>query len=144
MNIYTMGFTKKSAENFFNLLKDNNVEKVIDIRLNNNSQLAGFAKGKDLQYFLKVICSIDYLYKPEYAPSKELLSDYRNKKINWEDYEKKYLKILDERNVLKKIDLELFKNSCLLCSELKADKCHRRLLVEYIKKITKNINIIHL
>jgi uncharacterized protein (DUF488 family) len=144
MNIYTIGFTKKSAEEFFNLLKDNSVKKVIDIRINNNSQLAGFTKGRDLKYFLKVICSIDYFYKPEYAPTKELLRNYRDKKINWEEYEKRYLRILEDRRILDKLDSEFFKDSCLLCSEPEAERCHRKLLVNYLTNSIKDINMINL
>lgn len=144
MKVYTIGFTSKSAEEFFNLLKENNVKKVIDIRLNNKSQLAGFTKGQDLKYFLRIICDIDYVYKPDYAPTKELLNSYRNKKINWEEYKKLYLEILGERNILKNIDYNFFKDSCLLCSEPKPDKCHRKLFVEYLKKYNNDINIINL
>jgi uncharacterized protein (DUF488 family) len=144
MNIYTIGFTKKSAEEFFNLLKENNVKKVIDIRLNNKSQLAGFAKGKDLKYFLRVICNIEYFHKLEYAPTEELLKDFRDKKINWEEYKERYIAILDGRKILDELKLESFRDSCLLCSEAKAENCHRKLLANYLKNSYKEINIINL
>lgn len=144
MNIYTIGFTKKNAKEFFELLMNNSVQRVIDIRLNNKSQLAGFAKGDDLKYFLEAIGNIEYVYMPEYAPTKELLKVYRDKEINWEEYESQYLDILRDRDILKNIDWALFDGGCLLCSEVNADNCHRRLLAEYLKRYNKSIIINHL
>ncbi len=143
MNLYTIGFTKKTAEQFFELLKKNGVKKILDIRLNNKSQLAGFAKAPDLEYFLK-ISGIGYEHLPEYAPDKELLDGYKKKKICWEDYEKKYLDLIRERNAINSIKKLEFDNSCLLCSEDEPIKCHRRIFAEFIKKNISEINIIHL
>ncbi len=143
MNIFTVGFSKKSAEEFFTLLTDNNVKKLIDIRLNNKSQLAGFANLKHLPYFLK-LHNITYEYKSEFAPTKELLNGYRDKIIGWKEYEKAYSKILLDRNVLKKISIDDFENSVLLCSEPTAKQCHRRLAAEYIADNFDNVNIKHL
>jgi len=143
MNLYTIGFTKKTAEQFFELLKRNGVKKLIDIRLNNKSQLAGFAKTPDLEYFLK-ISGIDYEYLPEFAPDKDLLDEYKKKKMKWEDYEKRYLDLLKKRDAsakLKKVD---FNNSCLLCSEAEPDKCHRRLFAEFVRDNSTGINIVHI
>ena len=144
MELYTIGFTKKTAEEFFELLTKNKIKRVIDIRLNNKSQLAGFAKGDDLKYFLEAIGNIKYTYLPEYAPTKELLKGYRDKEISWEEYESQYLKILRDRDILKNIGWSLFDKGCLLCSEETATNCHRRLLAEYLATSNKKIKIKHL
>jgi uncharacterized protein (DUF488 family) len=141
MRLFTIGFTKKSAEKFFESLKMNGVKRLIDIRLNNKSQLAGFAKADDLKYFLK-ISGIDYIYMPELAPTKELLDGYKDKKVDWEEYEKQYLQIINARDI--KFDVSLFDGGCLLCSEDKPDKCHRRLAAEYLEKKIKGVNIVHI
>jgi len=144
--LYTIGFTKKTAEQFFNLLLQNNVKKLVDVRINNSSQLAGFAKGADLKYFAKAIGNIDYAYIENFTPTKELMNDYQNKKIDWEKYLKIYSNLLKEREILKKHSVEEFDGSCFLCSEDKPDYCHRRLLVEFFKTENKDLNveIIHL
>lgn len=144
MNIYTIGFTKKTAEEFFNLLIKNNVKKLIDIRLNNRSQLAGFAKGEDLKFFLNKIGQIEYSYMPEFAPTDNLLKGYRKNQISWEGYEKQYNKLLTERGVLRNKNTSIFDNTCLLCSEPTAKQCHRRLAAEYIAKANKEIKVTHL
>ena len=144
MKLYTIGFTKKNAEEFFELLMKSGVQRIIDIRLNNKSQLAGFAKGHDLKYFLEAIGNIEYIYMPEYAPTKELLKGYRDKEISWEEYESQYHNILKDRDILKNIDWPLFDGGCLLCSEETAEYCHRRLLAEYLAKANKKIKIEHL
>lgn len=144
IKLFTIGFTEKTAETFFSLLKSAGVKKIIDTRLNNVSQLAGFAKGKDLEFFSKAIIDAGYEHKINLAPTKELLSDYRDKKINWDQYEKEYISILDNRNILNDIDFAQLDGSCLLCSEHQPDKCHRRLLAEYLKKANIDVEIIHL
>ncbi len=144
MNLFTIGFSKKNAKEFFDLLINNNIERLIDIRLNNKSQLAGFTKASDLQYFLKAIVNIEYLYMSIFAPTKELLNDYRKKKINWDQYKVEYLEILKNRNILKELDISIFNNACLLCSEAIPDKCHRKLLAEFLTKHYPDIKIIHL
>jgi|LSQX01.1.fsa_nt_gb uncharacterized protein (DUF488 family) len=149
MKLYTMGFTKKSAKDFFTILKRNNIEKLIDIRLNNASQLAGFTKGNDLKYFLKEICDIEYIHDTDLSPNKEILDDYKNKKISWSQYEILFNSLLKERKINSKLEIKYnnqFDNICLLCSEVTADNCHRRLVAEYIKNNNPdlNIEIIHL
>lgn len=144
IRLFTIGFTEKTAATFFTLLKTAGVKKIIDTRLNNVSQLAGFAKGKDLEYFAKEIGNIGYEHNINLAPTKELLSSYRDKTINWAEYEAEYISILDKRNIIKNIDFEKLNDSCILCSEHKPDKCHRRLLAEYLKKENNEIEIIHL
>jgi len=144
LNLFTIGFTKKTAEEFFDLLIKNNVKNLIDIRLNNKSQLAGFAKGEDLKFFLNKIGQIEYKYMPEFAPTEDLLKGYRKNQISWEEYEKQYNKLLIERTVLKNKDISIFDNACLLCSEPTAKQCHRRLAAEYLRDLNKDIKIVHL
>lgn len=149
VKIYTIGFTQKSAEKFFGLLKENNIKTLLDVRLNNASQLAGFAKGRDLGYFIKEILGATYIHDLEFAPTKEILDNYKKKIITWDDYEKQYNMLLDKRiikqHIIKKYDNK-FDSVCLLCSEVEASKCHRRLAAEYIKKTIndENIEIVHL
>jgi uncharacterized protein (DUF488 family) len=143
MKIFTIGFSQKSAEQFFNLLVENKVRKLIDIRLNNKSQLAGFANAKHLPYFLE-LHDIEYDNKPELAPSKELLNGYKDRSISWEEYIKVYNKLLIDRDVLTNISIKELDNVVLLCSEPTAEQCHRRLLAEYLAKHLDNITIKHL
>ena len=110
MKIFTVGFTKKTARDFFALLRDNQIKKVVDIRLNNVSQLAGFSKGEDLKYFLKEICNIGYIHNTDLAPNKKLLDDYKNKNITWLEYEQSFKNLLDERNVKGRLNLNLDKD----------------------------------
>ncbi len=138
VNIHTIGFTKKTAEHFFNALKINGVIRIIDTRLNNNSQLSGFAKAKDLEFFLRKICDIDYEYRAELAPTKKILDDYKNKKITWEQYAEEYLNLMEQRLISSKLSSLDVDNGCLLCSEDKPHHCHRRLLAEYLKQQWSN------
>lgn len=143
MNLFTIGYTQKRAEEFFVLLTQNRVKKLIDIRLNNQSQLAGFANARHLPYLLK-IHNIVYEYKKEFAPTKELLKGYQDEKINWDEYKKQYNQILIDRDILEKLSILEFENAVLLCSEPIATQCHRRLVAEYITKHFENVNIKHL
>lgn len=144
-NLYTIGFTQTKARDFFDTLKKNNIKTLIDTRINNNSQLAGFSKKEDLKYFLQEICSISYIHKIELAPTKELLTAYKSGKINWEAYEGEFKKLIEKREIEKKLPLELLDHSCLLCSEKKPHFCHRRLVAEYLKdKTGSEIQIKHL
>jgi uncharacterized protein (DUF488 family) len=144
IKLYTIGFTGKSAEKFFNLLKEAAVLNLVDTRINNVSQLAGFAKGSDLKFFAKEIVNINYEHNIDFAPTKELLSRYRRKEIAWKDYEIEYLNLLDTRKIAQKIDIEKLHESCLLCSEHMPEKCHRRLLAEYFRQVRNDVEIIHL
>jgi uncharacterized protein (DUF488 family) len=144
MKIFTIGFTKKSAKEFFEILKTNNIEQIIDIRLNNTSQLAGFTKKDNLEYFLKELCSIDFCHFIFLAPTKEIRDRYIKSK-DWDVYVKEYIELLDNRKVLDNLDKSFFKRkSCFLCSEASADHCHRRLLVEYLKEHWDYVEIVHL
>ena len=145
ITLYTIGFTKKSAEQFFNLLKDNNVKQLVDVRISNSSQLAGFAKGKDLEFFVKEICHIPYRHITDFAPSKELLDRWHKQEVTWEEYEKIYIRLLKERNVLRDYGVKSFDGACFLCSEDTPEQCHRRLLAEYLQKHSKEkVQIVHL
>lgn len=144
IRLYTIGFTGKSAEKFFNLLKNASVKKLVDTRINNVSQLSGFAKGADLKFFSREIANISYEHNIDFAPTKELLSHYRDKEITWKDYESEYLNLLDLRKIAQKTDIEKLHENCLLCSEHTPEKCHRRLLAEYFKHVRNDVEIIHL
>ncbi|MPQ30548.1 DUF488 domain-containing protein [Clostridium estertheticum] len=149
MKLYTIGFTKKSASEFFTLLKNNNIRVLVDIRLNNVSQLAGYTKRKDLEYFLTELLSIRYIHDLNLAPTKQILDDYKKKVISWEQYEKSYIELLNERNIQDNLNEKYnknFENVCLLCSESTPENCHRRLAAEYIKKLYSelDIEIVHL
>jgi uncharacterized protein (DUF488 family) len=132
MKMYTIGFTKKNAERFFALLKLNGVKTLIDVRLNNVSQLAGFAKRDDLKYFLRELCDIDYIHAPELAPTKGILDAYKHKEIRWEEYTVQFDHLLKEREADKLLDTSLLDGACFLCSEHEPDQCHRRLVAEFL------------
>lgn len=144
MDLFTIGFAGKSAEKFFSSLVKYGVKKVIDIRLNNVSQLAGFTKKDDLKYFLNVICAIEYQYLPKLAPTKDLLDSYRKKSVSWEKYEITYSNLLEERQVLKTLKREDFDKACLLCSEAEPYHCHRRLAAEWLKGNWEGVKITHI
>lgn len=144
IRLFTIGFTKKNAEKFFSLLIKNKVKRLIDIRLNNSSQLAGFAKADDLKYFLKAIAGIEYIYLPELAPTQEIMDFVKKEKGDRKTFEKKYLSLLKERKAESLNIKDLLDNSCLLCSEDKPDECHRKLAAEYLQSHWGSIDIIHL
>lgn len=133
MKIFTLGFTEKKAERFFSLVKTSGAKRVVDVRLNNVSQLSGFAKKDDLKFFLKELCDVDYVHIPELAPTKEILSPYQKKEITWQQYEEKFLTLMAKRNIEKHIRPEVIDQGCLLCSEHQPHQCHRRLVAEYLK-----------
>jgi uncharacterized protein (DUF488 family) len=132
INIFTIGFTKTTAEDFFQRLIASGVSRVIDVRLNITSQLSGFAKGKDIGYFLKVIGEIDYLHEPLLAPTSEILNAFKKLKGPWSTYENQFLDLMDARKIDEKLSPDFFNQGCLLCSEDKPHHCHRRLVVEYL------------
>lgn len=144
IKLFTIGFTGKSAEKFFSLLEDASVKRIIDTRLNNTSQLSGFAKGLDLKFFAQQIGGISYEHHLDFAPTKDLLSRYRAQEMDWQDYAIEYLNLLDRRKIAQRIDIGKLHENCLLCSEHTPEKCHRRLLAEYLSKVRNDIEIIHL
>lgn len=132
VHVCTIGFTKTTASNFFGRLKTAGVTSVIDVRLNNTSQLSGFAKSDDLTYFLEEIAGIKYRHIPLLAPDKELLSSYRKGSTSWLAYESEFLKLMKSRRIEERVSPSMFERSCLLCSEDKPHHCHRRLVCEYL------------
>lgn len=145
MEVYTIGFTKRTAADFFGALKRAGVKRLLDIRLNNSSQLAGFTKKEDLPFFLNEICGAEYIHEPLLAPTQDLLDDYKKKKGSWQDYERRFLQLMEQRRIEEKIDRRLFEvPTALLCSEPTAQHCHRRLVVEYLSKKWSDIRAIHL
>lgn len=145
MQVYTIGYSKKSAQEFFEKLHEVGVKRLVDVRLNNTSQLAGFTKRDDLAYFLRRLCGIEYLHEPLLAPTKEILQAYRQKKDTWQDYEKRFLKLMAERQIEHRITKELFAvPTVLLCSEHSAKRCHRRLVLEYLQTKWEGLEIVHL
>lgn len=145
IKLYTIGFTRKSAEYFFNLLRNNGVKRLVDVRISNSSQLAGFAKGKDLVFFVNEICHIPYQHIVDFAPSKDLLDRWHKEEVTWDEYEKIYIKMLQDREIIRKFGVKTFDGACFLCSEDTPEQCHRRLLVEFMKKnCTEKVEIVHL
>ncbi len=145
MDIYTIGFTKKKAAEFFEILKRVGIKRLIDVRLNNRSQLAGFTKCEDIKYFLREICGAEYLHVPILSPTKEILDGYKKKAISWEEYEERFLALLGERRVENDVGRQLFDvPTVLLCSEPEPDHCHRRLVAEYLAANWGGVEIVHL
>lgn len=145
ITLFTIGFAKRSAKDFFESLRKAGVRKVVDIRLNNVSQLAGFTKKQDLAYFLQAIAQIEYEHRPELAPTKEILDGYKKKRISWEEYEDRFRRLIAERRIESLVQPEQLQYACLLCSEPTADKCHRRLVAEYLRaKWGAKVHILHL
>lgn len=145
MIIYTIGFTKKSAEEFFEALRNSGAKHLLDIRLHNKSQLAGFAKKDDLRYFLDRILNMEYHEIPILAPEDSSLKEYRKTK-NWEKFEQSYLELIRKRQVELHVPPQLLKEGAIfLCSEYKPDKCHRRLAAEYLAQLESGgVRIVHL
>lgn len=145
MEAYSIGFTQKTAEQFFGLLRQEGIRRLLDVRLNNISQLAGFSKRDDLRYFLREICEAEYVHEPLLAPTQEMLDDYKKKKGSWQDYEQKFRSLMVERNIEATLERSIFSvPTVLLCSEAKPEHCHRRLVLEYLREKWGNINIRHL
>jgi hypothetical protein len=144
MKIFTIGFTKKTAEQFFSLLDRPDLKSVVDIRLNNNLQLAGFTKTSDLRFFLRQIIDKDYTYIPELAPTNDMLKTYRESNTNWSDYERDFLALLKERRVEATVPMSILDGGCLLCSEATPEQCHRNLVANYLAGHWPNVEICHL
>lgn len=144
IHTFTIGFTKKSAESFFTKLRDAEVSRVVDVRLQNSSQLAGFAKRDDLQFFLKGLHGIDYVYVPELAPTKEILDAYKKHKGDWAVYETEFLELMERRQIENIVAKEIVDHGCLLCSEHLPKHCHRRLVVDYLQRRWNGLHVTHL
>lgn len=144
IKLFTIGFTKKNAETFFKKLNDVGIQKVIDIRLNNVSQLAGFTKKDDLIFFLRELCKCDYIHKPLLAPTKDILDDYKKNRIDWSEYVQRFSEVMNSRKIEDLVDRTELDGACLLCSESTAENCHRRLVAEYLKEKLGDIEIVHI
>jgi uncharacterized protein (DUF488 family) len=145
MEIYSIGFTQKTADQFFSRLRNAGIRRLLDVRLNNVSQLAGFAKRGDLAFFLREICSAEYLHEPLLAPTADILDAYRGKKLSWAEYESRFLALMAERQVENRLDRAGFQSpTVLLCSEPTAEHCHRRLVLEYLRDKWGDMTISHL
>jgi uncharacterized protein (DUF488 family) len=132
VNLATIGFTKTTAAKFFDRLKSAGVRKVIDVRLHNTSQLAGFAKADDLAYFLKEICGAQYVHQPLLAPTDDILKAFKRDKGDWTIYENSFMRLMEQRKIEDRLKPDMFEGGCLLCSEDKPHHCHRRLVCEYL------------
>lgn len=143
MKLFTIGFTKTSAESFFARISGAKVKKLIDVRLNNVSQLAGFAKRDDLRFFTKSICHIDYEHFSQLAPTQTILDEYKKSKGSWSIYANKFRDLMATRRI-EEIDQSRLDGGCLLCSEDKPHHCHRRLVAEYLQERWGDVEIEHL
>ncbi len=145
IELFTIGFTRKSAERFFGLLRSSGARRIVDVRLNNVSQLAGFAKREDLEFFARELCNMDYVHLPELAPNKEILDAFKKDGGAWNVFAESFLQLMNERQIERSIPKELIHQGCLLCSEDKPDHCHRRLVAEYLQeKWDESVSIRHL
>jgi uncharacterized protein (DUF488 family) len=145
VEIYTIGFTQKTAERFFGTLRKDGIKRLIDVRLNNTSQLAGFTRRDDLAYFLREIIGAEYQHDVRLAPTAELLDAYRKGRIKWAEYETRFNDLMAERQIEKVLEAKMFAGpSVLLCSEPTAERCHRRLIVEYLQKHWPDVKPVHL
>ena len=144
MKLYTIGFTRKSAAQFFGLLRESGAKRVVDIRRRNTSGLAGFSKKDDLAWFLRELCGMDYIHLPKLAPSDELLDAYRSKQVTWDQYVPIFTRQIERRLIHAAIPRDIIADSCLLCSEPTADRCHRRLVAEHLQRHWGEVEIVHL
>ncbi|MDR5749089.1 DUF488 domain-containing protein [Caballeronia sp. LZ029] len=145
MDVMTIGFTKKSAEKFFSLLGSAKVSRILDVRLNKTSQLAGFSKKPDLKFFSTKLIGAEYVELGDLAPEKEMLRRYQNKELTWQVYAEEYVNLLARRRVEGSLNIALFDRGCLLCSEDRPNHCHRRLAVEYLNSRWSNkLKVTHL
>ncbi len=144
MKIFTIGFTRKSARDFFGKLKRPGLTRLLDVRLNNVSQLAGFSKRDDLTFFCESILSIPYLHLPELAPTQEMLDKFKKKHGDWSTYERKFLALIAERKIEVTLKRSVIDGGCLLCSEATPEQCHRRLVAEYLQQKWPEVEIEHI
>ena len=144
MNVFTIGFTRKSAEGFFDTIKQSGARHLVDVRLYPTSQLSGFAKKEDLRFFLGNLCGMEYSHRPELAPTKEMLDGYRKDHKDWRKYEDQFLGLMSDRRIEDSLSREDIAEGCLLCSEDEPHHCHRRLVAEYLDGKWGDISISHL
>ena len=145
MEVYSIGFTRRTAPEFFGALREAGIERLLDVRLNNSSQLAGFTKRDDLPFLLREICGAAYEHEPLLAPTRAMLDGYRKSKGSWSEYEACFLALMEERRIEERLDREGFRaRTVLLCSEPTAERCHRRLVLEYLSNRWGDLEIVHL
>jgi uncharacterized protein (DUF488 family) len=144
VRLFTIGFTQRTAEDFFTHLQRAGVRRVVDVRLNNTSQIAGFTKSRDLAYFLRAIAAIDYVHVPEFAPTQQMLDAYKKNKGAWGDYEREFNALIRERGIARHSRELLREGDCLLCSEFTPDQCHRRIVAEHLQQEQPELKVIHL
>jgi uncharacterized protein (DUF488 family) len=145
LEVFTIGFAQKPASSFFGSLKAHGVKRLIDVRLNNKSQLAGFTKREDLEFFLRELCDAAYVHEQLLTPTQDMLKAYRAKRLDWAEYERLYLELITDRRVEEQIQKQSFETpTVLLCSEPKPDRCHRRLAAEYLATAWGEVQITHL
>ena len=144
MNLHTIGFTKKPAAAFFSLLRDSGARRLVDVRLNPGGQLSGFAKGSDLEFFLRELCGMDYVHMPQLAPTRPILDGLRKLHRHWPTYEREFLALMEERRVAETVDREALANAVLLCSEHSPERCHRRLVAERLQQAWGDVEVVHL
>lgn len=144
MKVSTIGFTQKSAQRFFELLRESGTRRIVDVRLRNSSQLAGFTKKDDLAWFARELCDVEYVHVPHLAPTKELLSEYRQGRISWDAYEERFVGLMKARRIESVLPRDVVNDGCLLCSEDQPHHCHRRLVAEYLKEHWGDLEIEHL
>jgi len=145
MEVYTIGFARRSAEEFFGALRRAGVRRLVDVRLSNTSQLAGFTKKGDLAFFLRELCGAEYVHEPSLALTRELRDAYAKGDIGWEEYERRYLALLESRRVVEKLERSLLEGpAVLLCSESSPERCHRRLAAEYLAREWGGLEVTHL
>ena len=144
LRVFTIGFAETSAKEFFTLLKRSGARRVVDVRLNNTSQLAGFSKRDDLQFFLKEVCGMEYVHVPDLAPTQDILDDFKKHKGSWSVYEQEFNNLMAKRSIEASVAKDLLDQGCLLCSEKKPHQCHRRLVVEYLRRHWGELESTHL
>ncbi|MCZ7652517.1 MAG: DUF488 domain-containing protein [Thermoanaerobaculia bacterium] len=144
MRVWTIGFTKKSAEEFFTRLRASGARRIVDVRLNNVSQLAGFSKRDDLRFFARELCGMEYVHEPLLAPTQELLDGYKKRGGDWVAYERDFLNLMARRRIEERVRRDVIDGGCLLCSEATPDQCHRRLVAEYLRDKWGDLEIVHL
>jgi uncharacterized protein (DUF488 family) len=143
-NLFTIGFTRKSAQEFFTKLQEAGVKRIVDVRLNNTGQLAGFSKRDDLAYFLDRIAGIGYVHLPELAPTQEMLDAYKKLKGDWATYETRFLELMAQRQIERTVSRDVLHLGCLLCSEDTPEHCHRRLVAEYLQAKWGDLETTHI
>ena len=144
MKLSTIGFTRKTARRFFELVRNSGAKRIVDVRLNTSSQLSGFAKKDDLAFFLAELCGVDYVHAPDMAPTTDMLKAYRQGLMDWPTYERRFLDLMRERRIEETTPKDLVADGCLLCSEDQPHHCHRRLVAEYLRDRWGGIDIEHL